>query len=352
MNYALLVHLISAANLILFLLPKGFRRELFTSIHRVVIASFFHLLAVISWSFITVNTSYLVAAETFAVICELISGVIAVSTVVQRNDRTDISHALGVPISSKALAVLLLPTIAGVGLTLLIPHCGLLDLAYSYAIMLLYEQLCKAHEQELTTKENSLRQAQMVLLAEQMQPLFIFNVLGSIGSLCNIDPKLASRAIRNFAGYLRGNLEAMQTEGLIPFDTELKHIRQYVALELVDPSRMFHIDYDLQVTDFDIPPLTVQPLIENAVRHGALQHKDGTGNVKLRTEEIGPLIRISVEDNGGWDNDPVNKTHRSVGMSNVERRLTMQCGGTLHITKETNMTRVVATIPKCKKEKK
>ena len=158
---------------------------------------------------------------------------------------------------------------------------------------------------------------------------------------------------RTCPAYLRGNIDGLTSEALIPFDTELRHIRQFVALELADPSRQFAFDYELDVRDFSLPALTVQPIVENAVKHGALTRRDGKGRVLLSTEALGDYIRITVSDNG-LDNSGLTDAQREsrggsapggIGIESTRKRLEAMCGGDLQISSDATGTRAVILIP-------
>ena len=87
--------------------------------------------------------------------------------------------------------------------------------------------------------------------------------------------------------------------------------------------------------------------MENAIKHRALTHKDGTGKVVFRTEKHGEVIRITVEDNGTGDvREEGLKEHESVGMKSAENRIITQCGGSFHFEKGENGARTVILIPR------
>ena len=168
------------------------------------------------------------------------------------------------------------------------------------------------------------------LLVAQMQPHFIFNSLATIQALCYTDSEAAADCIEVFGSYLRANIDSISSDDLIRFSDEVKHIEQYVKLEKASTDVNINVIYELAVQDFMIPPLTVQPIVENAIKHGALTRRDGTGFVKIQTEEVGGRIRITVTDNGtGASLTKKQKEHHSVGIQNVRQRLTLKCGGTL-----------------------
>ena len=213
--------------------------------------------------------------------------------------------------------------------------CGIvtLDVAYTISLCVACLLLQRKNEEELARRELEVECAQSKVFAEQMSPHFVFKTLTSISSLCYTDPDAAAEAIADLSGYLRGNIDALSSDEPIPFEKELSHIRQYVALEQADPARVFVMEYDLAAKPFTIPPLTVQPLVENAIKHGALAREDGLGWVRLSTEDRGRFVRVVVEDNGlGGNSSEVDgkqqKAHNGVGLQSVERRLSVY-GGSL-----------------------
>ena len=252
------------------------------------------------------------------------------------------------PLSLRLFAAAILPTLAALGLEQLIHGTTFLGISYSVSLSLVQfflrqEELARLREREATL---SARQAR--LWTRQIQPHFIFNTLASIEALCLLDPESAAACVEDLAGYLRGNIDGITSDEPIPFETELGHIRQYVALERADPARQFAMDYELGVTDFLIPALTVQPIVENAVKHGALSREDGGGRVLLRTEAMGSFIRITVEDNGLGDACLTEKQKESkgVGVAGTRERLEVQCGGSLTIRSGEEGTRAIILIPK------
>jgi LytS/YehU family sensor histidine kinase len=173
----------------------------------------------------------------------------------------------------------------------------------------------------------------------------VFNSLTSISSLCYTDPDAAAQAVADLSGYLRGNINALSSDEPIPFDTELSHIRQYVSLEQADPARAFSMEYDLVAEAFLIPPLTVQPLVENAVKHGALTHRDGSGKVRLSTEDRGQFVRVVVEDNGVRQTNEKASAHEGVGLSSVQKRLE-GFGGSMQVDIGDGGSRACVLIPR------
>ena len=252
------------------------------------------------------------------------------------------------PISLAFFASLAVPTLVALEMEWITSGVTFLGLSYSISLNLCSFFINRDMERQLEEREQQLTTRQARVMTRQMQPHFIFNSLASIEALCILDPEKAAACVENLAGYLRGNIDGMISDELIPFETELAHIRQYVALEQADPGRQFTVDYELGTVDFMLPALTVQPIVENAVKHGALSRTDGSGRVLLRTEELGSLIRVTVEDNGvaAVSLTEAQREGRGVGLENTQERLAVQCGGSLSIKSGENGARAVILIPK------
>lgn len=250
---------------------------------------------------------------------------------------------LSVPMLSMAV----FPALFAIITEVYFPEVDVLEFAYTLSLQMAFYWLTYNREHRLTEREERVTLQQSRVLAEQMQPHFIFNSLSSIEALCQIDPDLAVESLENFSGYLRGHIDALTSEEPVPFEQELEHIQQFVALEQADPSRGFTMHYELFVRDFRIPSLSVQPIVENAIQHGALSRRDGTGTVTLSTEAVGEFIRIKVLDNGLGRTTLTEKQkdHMSVGLKNAESRIRAR-GGTLNFTLTEEGGRAVFVIPK------
>ena len=139
----------------------------------------------------------------------------------------------------------------------------------------------------------------------------------------------------------------------MPFTTELEHLKNYLYIEKLRFDYLLNIEYDIQAADFELPLLSVQPLVENAVKHGVGMKKGG-GTVKISYVETDSAFEVIVSDDGvGFDvNAPKKDDGRShVGMENTRKRLRDMCGAELIITSkpgEGTTARVI--IPKKDKE--
>ncbi|MBR2047028.1 MAG: histidine kinase [Oscillospiraceae bacterium] len=177
-----------------------------------------------------------------------------------------------------------------------------------------------SQEKTILEKEYQLTKSQNTLMLSQIRSHFVFNILNAISGMCKYDPELADETVICFARYLRTNINIMQDDRSVPFRVALGHVEDYFALEQVRFGHEIQFEEDLEVEDFMIPPLLMQPLVENAIRHGLLPRHEG-GTVILRTRLDGDYVRVDVQDNGvGFDPEAPGKTE-SVGMQNVRFRL-------------------------------
>lgn len=203
-----------------------------------------------------------------------------------------------------------------------------------------------------TELKDQLQDSRIAIMLSQIQPHFLYNVLNTIHYLCAKDPRTAQQAICDFSDYLRVNLDSLQRKTPVPFTTELKHVQTYMTLEKMRFDDILEIEYDIQAEDFSLPSLTIQPLAENAVKHGICQNSSG-GTVRISTRETKNSFEIIVSDNGtGFDiseNKNDGKSH--IGIQNVRDRIERISGGTLMIESEIGKgTTAVVRIPKHKSD--
>ncbi len=181
----------------------------------------------------------------------------------------------------------------------------LTGLGLSVMMLIVSEQYHKHISIKLAENEAALAKSKVRTLTEQISPHYIYNSLQSISSLCEADPPKARAAINSFADYLRGNLESLTAEGLIPFTRELEHTRAYLALEEAAGNKSFRVEYQLETTDFMLPPLVLQPVVENAVKHGAVRGTEENGQavtvivISTRETADGIILRVTDRREGG-----------------------------------------------------
>lgn len=191
----------------------------------------------------------------------------------------------------------------------------------------LHLQLEREHEQALVAEQR------IQIMISQIQPHFLYNTLTTIQSLCLENPKKAANVTERFATYMRQNIDSLQEANLIPFRKELDHTLVYAQIEMARfPS--IHLDYEIEDEDFSLPALTVQPLVENAIRHGI--RGMAKGQIDIITNLLPDCHEIMIRDNGkGFSENEENKTERShIGIQNVRERLRALCGGTMTIESE------------------
>ena len=202
--------------------------------------------------------------------------------------------------------------------------------------------ISEAIEQEhlLRKREEELREAKVRSMTQQIRPHFIYNTLTSVYVLCREDPEQAMDVIDNFTTYLQSNISAISAAELISFSDELQHTKAYLAVELIRYGDKLTVNYELKYTAFRLPPLTLQPLLENAVKHGV-----GTGHfpehILVRTELENNTAVLTIEDDGpGFDPSQLNdKPH--IGLRNVRDRLELMCSGSLDVQSTPNRGTIV-----------
>lgn len=189
-----------------------------------------------------------------------------------------------------------------------------------------------AHAKEL---EYELQNSRVSIMISQIQPHFLYNVLTSICYLCDKNPKQAKSALIQFSEYLRTNLDSIKCRTLVSIEQELTHVRTYLNLEMMRFEDALNVEYDIGCSHFMLPPLTIQPLVENAVKHG-LGGTEKNHTVKISVEQTKRGYEIRVTDNGaGFDINRVEEDGKQhVGIVNVRQRLESMVNGSLEIESE------------------
>lgn len=192
-------------------------------------------------------------------------------------------------------------------------------------------------------KEETMRQRTQVAVL-QMRPHFIHNTLMSIYYLCAQNPQKAQQVILDFSRYLQSNFSAIAREDTIPFAEELEHTRAYLAVEQARFQGRLFVEFDTPDAFFRIPALTLQPIVENAIKHGMNPDADPL-YVTVTTEDTDRGVLITVEDTGpGYA--PTDEDAPHFALNNIRERLKTMCGGTLEIEpREAGGTKVTVFIP-------
>ena len=212
------------------------------------------------------------------------------------------------------------------------------------------------HIQQLVSITRELSDSRVRLMMNQLKPHFIRNSLATIRVITRHDPQKAYDLLYDFTQYLSYNIDSMQGDELTTFDVELRHIREYTNIEQEHMRHRLRMIYEIGPVDFEIPPLSVEPFVENAVKHGVWPRREG-GTVWVRSEETDSAYVITVADNGvGYDTQnppaPAVRGH-GIGMKYAVERIGTMVGGSVHVESEPGRgTTVTIEIPKAEKEER
>ena len=208
----------------------------------------------------------------------------------------------------------------------------------------------KELETEKMVLNAQLAESRISTMMSQIRPHFIYNTLGSIEQLCELNPQKAGELVHDFAKYLRGNFGELDNPKPILMSQEMEHVRHYINIEKVRfPDMTF--SFEMRSVDFCIPALTVQPIVENAIKHGLMKLEKG-GTIRVVSYETDADYRILVEDDGvGFDTSRLLDAKKHIGIRNIRDRLNVMVGGTLEIESTQGVgTKVLIRIPKEEKK--
>ena len=203
----------------------------------------------------------------------------------------------------------------------------------------LHLQFVREHERALVAEQR------IQIMISQIQPHFLYNTLTTIQALCLENPRKAAAITERFATYLRQNIDSLNEASLIPFRKELDHTLVYAQIEM-ERFPSVHLDYEIEDEDFRLPALTIQPLVENAIRHGV--RGMAKGQVDIITNLLPDCHEIIIRDNGkGFSTrETPHQEGTHIGIQNVRERLQRLCDGTMTIDSEEGRgTRVIIHIP-------
>ena len=201
-------------------------------------------------------------------------------------------------------------------------------------------------EKEKMILNTQLTESRVSTMMSQIRPHFIYNTLGSIEQLCEIDPLKAGELVHNFSKYLRGNFGELDNPKPILMSQEMEHVHHYISIENVRFPDMTFM-FEMNSNDFYIPALTIQPIVENAVKHGLMKLQKG-GTIRVVSYETDTHYCVTVEDDGvGFDTSVLLDERKHVGIRNIRGRLKAMVKGTLEIESTIGVgTKVFIKIPK------
>ncbi len=242
-----------------------------------------------------------------------------------------------------SISYIVLPFIASI-VQIFFYGISITNIAISVSMIVLFIAAMIEQNENLAREENEAARLRISIMISQIAPHFIYNTLTTIKEMCDTDPKEAGKLTGDFSEYLRGNLESLNLDKPIPFERELSHTKCYVGIEKKRFGERINVQYDIKYEDFLLPALTLQPLVENAIKYG-LCKKRGGGTVIIGTEKISDSVYVTIKDNGiGFDTDKVADDGRvHTGIQNVRGRLKDMSGGSLQIESSAGIG-TVATI--------
>ena len=183
----------------------------------------------------------------------------------------------------------------------------------------------------------------------QIKPHSIYNSLVAIRSYLD-EPEKAEEVLDHFAGFLRGSIDVLEETGCIRASREFETVENYLYMEKERFGDDLTVIYEIRDSDFDLPPFSVQTLVENAVRHGIRESETGKGTVRIKSYRTETDHVVEVWDDGvgfsdrayqpgGADQPDAVKSERHrhrahIGLSNLQKRLSLMCGGWLEIGNE------------------
>lgn len=193
---------------------------------------------------------------------------------------------------------------------------------------------------------------EMSFLQAQIKPHFLYNALSAIANVCEKDGKQAGKLIIDLAIYLRGSLEFNNLDKMVTIEKELEFVDTYFHIEQARFGQKIQLQKEIEISlDVQIPVLILQPLVENAVRHGTSK-KPGGGTVTVRMMQKDTYIYIEIEDDGVGISDEKlagllngSDLNQGVGLLNIHNRLLKLYGSGLKISSESGRTSVKLLIP-------
>ena len=182
------------------------------------------------------------------------------------------------------VSFLTLPLI-GIVIKLFKPETPFVTIAIVISVIILFVSYEASYVQFLVEKEKKLSEEKLKLVNQQMKPHFIFNTLTLIRYQCLTEPQKAAETVSEFSGYLRSITDYLTEEDCISVEAELDIVKNYLQIQSKRFGDRINCEYDIQETDFDVPPFSVQTLVENAVQHGFKSGQKKNGVIRITTKK-------------------------------------------------------------------
>jgi len=201
---------------------------------------------------------------------------------------------------------------------------------------MLQTRLARAAALAAAQSESALARAELAAISGKLNPHFLFNTLNSLIALTRKDPQAAEAALLRFSGMLRYVLDSKRSSAdRVPLSDEIAFVRDYLALESLRLGTRLRVDFQLDPATLqdEIPPLSLQPLVENSVQHGAAPRVEGA-SIRIRSERdtADRGLSLVVEDDGpGCDparlDDDTPGARRGIGLDALRRRFALDYDG-------------------------
>jgi two-component system, LytTR family, sensor kinase len=184
----------------------------------------------------------------------------------------------------------------------------------------IYHYFESIQEKEIQNISNQAKISEIELqnLKSQLNPHFLFNAMNSIKALISEDPQKAREAVTQLASILRYSLNTNKNQ-LVTLESEMILVKNYLQLEKIryEERLIFNIEYDDNLKNIKVPPLMIQTLVENAIKHGIARLPMG-GEISLRMEKNADVLEIKIENPGKLDGESLEK---GIGLENTKERL-------------------------------
>ena len=242
------------------------------------------------------------------------------------------------------LLVYLLPMTAAIIVHMFIPVELFVVFGMALFAIVMFGLILSDNMEQYARQQQEIARQRTNALMLQMRPHFVYNTLTSIYCMIEDDPVKAKKVTENFTNYLRNNFTSMSQDKPIPFTKELEHTKAYLAVEQARFEGQIFFEFDTPIINFRLPALTLQPIVENAVKHGRDPELDPL-YISVITGEVENGVEISVIDTGpGFGEIDNDEPH--IALKNIRERLEMMCGGSLTLTpREEGGTLVTVFIP-------
>ena len=229
-----------------------------------------------------------------------------------------------------ALLVYLLPLLVAMAIQAFVDVFLLIVISVSISALSMFGIILSDQVSQYFRQQQEITDQRASIAVLQMRPHFIYNTMTSIYYLCEQDAEKAQQVTLDFTTYLRKNFNAITGKDPIPFAEELEHTRAYLAVVQAQFEDNLSVEFDTPHTSFRLPPLTLQPLVENAVKYGLDVDASEPLRVYVKSEETKDGSVVTVADSGpGFSGDDNGEPH--IALSNIRERLSA-IGGTLSIS--------------------